>query len=229
MTINPRIKKNIVGALLFILGVIVTIIITKASDKLVPNDPIVVKQYTDTVKVVHEYNLPERISNDSEREELEKKVRNLELLNNYEKQINDRIKTISSNPDLIPNLIVTQSINDSFSKGYTQQNASAYFSSDCPVLNDSKYIDINFDFFNGSIINEIAFLKVNIYRYGKSENDLTYVLEEYYKTKSTNNFIRLTNDLPAGRYLINYGFILKKDLKEKYPAYYMKKCKVVAK
>ena len=59
--------------LVFVLGVITTIIITKLSDKMIPNDPVIVKENTDTIKVVHEYNIPSDLDNDSAGLQLEKR------------------------------------------------------------------------------------------------------------------------------------------------------------
>jgi hypothetical protein len=47
MPLSTKAKTNIRNASLFILGVIVTIIFTKTSDKIAPNDPVIVKQYTE--------------------------------------------------------------------------------------------------------------------------------------------------------------------------------------
>ncbi len=84
-------KTNIRNAIIFILGVIVTILITKASDKISPNDPILIKQFTDTIHIVHDYSLPKNLGNDTVRQQLENQIKNLELLNNYDKQIKARI------------------------------------------------------------------------------------------------------------------------------------------
>jgi len=65
-----KISKSV---LVFVLGVITTIIITKLSDKMIPNDPVIVKENTDTIKVVHEYNIPSDLDNDSAGLQLEKR------------------------------------------------------------------------------------------------------------------------------------------------------------
>ncbi|NOU47893.1 MAG: hypothetical protein HOO86_12660 [Bacteroidales bacterium] len=83
--LSEQTRKNIRNALLFLLGVIVTIIFTKTFDKIFPNNPIIVKEYTDTVKIVHNYKIPNELNNDSVRHELERKIKNIELLNNYDR------------------------------------------------------------------------------------------------------------------------------------------------
>ena len=94
----------------------------------------------------------------------------------------------------------------------------------CPsVQND--YIDLKINFFNSEIVNKIAFLRVNIYKFdnAKSKNARTFILEEFYEVKPS-NFIRLSNDLSEGKYEIIYGFMLNSDLAKKYPAFHFKKC-----
>lgn len=223
---NPQVRKNIIGALIFILGVIVTISITKFSDKIYPNDPVIIKQVTDTIKIVHDYNIPDKIDNDTIKRELEKKLKNLELLNNYDKQIKVRISQIESQNDISPNLIVSPNVNRSSQQGFTYESSSPYFTSDCPKLN-SVYIDLKLNFFQPEILKEIAFLRVNIYKFDKQtyKEARSFILEDYYEPKK-NNFIRINNDLEIGKYEIIYGFMFKKALKTKYPGFYFKKCVV---
>jgi len=228
MKLSSQAKTNIRNAAIFVLGVIVTIIITKASDKVVPNDPVVVKQLTDTVKIVHDYNIPKDLNNDTVRQELENKIKNLELLNNYEKQIKERISNIQRSNGVTPNLIVTQKVSNIAQKGYMYGSSSSYFTSDCPDLN-KKFIDIRIDFLNPSITKDIAYLRVNIYRFDDPKKDeaRTYILEDFYEVKNENNIIRINNDFANGKYEIVYGFMFKNDLKEQYPKFYFKKCVVL--
>ena len=216
---------NIRNALLFILGVIVTIIFTKTSDKIIPNDPVIVKQYTDTIKIVHDYKMPNYLNNDTSRYELEKKIKNLELLNNYDKQIKERIALSKEQNSVFPNLILTNKNRKLASKGYTYGSSSPYFSSNCPSI-DNDFIDLTFNFFNAEILNEIAFLRLNIYRFDNinSKDAGTFVLEDFYEVKPKDNLIRISNDLGKGKYEIVYGFIFKDDLTKEYPTFYFKKC-----
>lgn len=230
MNITKQTKSNIRNVSIFILGVIVTIVITKTSDKIAPNDPILVKQYTDTIKIIHDYNLPARLDNDTVRLELEAKVKNLELLNNYDRQIKERLISINSTSFLIPNLILTQNLVGLSHKGFMQKSSSSYFTSDCPDLN-LKYIDLKFAFLNPAITKEIAYLRVNIYRFDNinSKDARTYVIEDFYEVKSNDNLIRINNDLAPGKYEIMFGFMFKNDLNDKYPKFYYKKCVVTKK
>lgn len=218
-------KSNIWKALLFILGVIVTIIFTKISDIIIPNDPVIVKEYTDTIKIVHDYKIPNELNDDSVRFELERKIKNLELLNNYDRQIKERISLAKKGDGVVPNLIITGSENRIKSKGFTYGSSSAYFASDCPDLNND-FLDIKIDFFNSTIIKDIAYLRVNIYRFDNknSAEARTFVLEELYEVKPQNNIIRISNDFSKGKYEILYGFIFKDELTKAYPSFNFKKC-----
>jgi len=225
--LSEQTRKNIKNALLFPLGVIVTIIITKTFDKAIPNEPILVKEYTDTIKIVHEYKIPKELNDDSTRIELVKKINNLELLNDYDRIIKEKINFSKKSDGIIPNLILTGNENRIKSKGYIYGSSSAYFTSNCPDLK-KDFLDIKLDFFNPKIIEKIAFLRVNIYRFEKrnSTEVRAFVLEELYEVKQENNLIRISNDFSNGKYEIMYGFIFKKELETKYPSFNFKKCTV---
>lgn len=223
--LSEQTKSNLRNASLFVLGVIVTIFITKTSDKIIPGDPVIVKEFTDTIKIVHNYNIPSDLNDDSTRLELERKIKNLELLNNYDKQIKERIALTKKNEGLIPNLILTRETERIKSKGYTYGSSSAYFTSACPSL-DKEHLDIKIDFINPSIVKDIAYLRVNIYRFDNvnSNEARTYVLEELYEVKPENNLIRLSNDFSKGKYEILYGFVFKDELSKTYPSFNFRKC-----
>lgn len=222
---SKKVKSYIINALIFILGVIVTIIFNKIFDKIIPSNPIIVKELSDTIKIVHEYRIPEKLNDDSTRFELEKKIKNLEMLNNYDEQIKERIKLMEKDNIEIPNLILTNKSERLRSKGYIYGSSSPYFSSDCPNLN-KDFLEIRINFFNPELVKNIAFLRVDIYRFenNNSSEARLLILEEYYEVKPSNNFIKISNDLLKGKYEIVYGFILKEDLTKDYPTFYFKKC-----
>lgn len=223
--LSEKTINNIRNVSLFILGVIVTIIFTKIFDKIIPNDPVIVKEYTDTVKIVHDYKIPYELNNDSVRHELERKIKNLELLNNYDRQIKERIELTKKDDGFIPNLIITSRENRIKGNGYTYGSSSAYFTSDCPDFN-SDFLELKLDFFNPSIIEDIAYLRVNIYRINNKDSKevRTYILEELYEVRQQNNIIRISNDFSKGKYEILYGFIFKDEILKKYPSFNFKKC-----
>jgi hypothetical protein len=220
-------NKYIQNASIFILGVIATIIITKISDRIFPSDPVFVKEYTDTIKIVHDFKIPAELNSDSNSRELERKIRNLELLNNYDQEIQKRLTNLGHQKELYPNLIITKDMESLARKGYREGNSSSYFSAECPTLT-SNYIDIRFNFINPLVIDNISCFRVNIYKfeYTNSSEALITVLEDFYEVKSINNFIRIMNDFENGKYEILFGFILKNEIDSEYPTFYFKKCEI---
>lgn len=223
--LSEQTKNMLRNASLFVLGVIVTIIITKSSDKIIPNDPVIVKEYTDTIKIVHNYDIPSDLNDDSTRLELERKLKNLELLNNYDKQIIERIALTKKNDGVVPNLILTRETERIKSRGYAYGSSSAYFTSDCPSLNN-EHLDVKINFINPSIVKDIAYLRVNIYKFDNSNSTeaRTYVLEELFEVKPEDNIIRISNDFSKGKYEILYGFVFKDELTKTYPSFNFRRC-----
>ena len=227
MAISPKYKQKLWSAIFFITGVIVTIIIAKAVNKIVPDEPTIVKEVTDTIKIIHDYKLPKNLDNDTVKKELEARIKNLELLTDYDKQIKHRLVSIKNSNQILPNLIISNKINNVSNRGFMQESASAYFSAKCPELN-SQFIDIKVDFFNTEIMEDIDFLRVNIYKFDnlQAKESRTHVLEDYYQVKPTGNLIRISNDFQKGKYEILFGFMFKND-NAKYPKFYFKKCVVI--
>ena len=221
------VKNNIKNALLFLLGVIVTIIITKISDKIIPNDSVIVKQYTDTLKIIHDYQIPSHFENDSIIRAFEEQVKNLELLNSYDKLIKERVAIKEEKGEIFPNLVLSKHSISIGRKGYIQGSSASYFSSDCPNL-DSQHLDLHINFMNPLITKDIDFLRVNIYRFENRDDKeaRTFVLEDFYEVRAENNIIRINNDFGKGRYEIIYGFMFKNDLNTEYPTFYFKRCVV---
>ncbi|WP_456422998.1 hypothetical protein [Lutibacter sp.] len=225
--LNDIQKKNIRTSLIFVLGVICTLFLTTLWNKALPATPVIVKEFTDSIKVIHEYKIPE--INDSLQITLEKKLKNLELLNNYENEINKKIKRIEkkSANSTVPNLISLKYSESYEYKGFTQGDANSFFSINCPDLNTVKFLDFKPEFFNPNILNEIAFFRLNIYRFENpsDKESRIYVLNEFFEpSKTNNNFIRIGNNLSKGKYEIIIGFTLKKDLNKEYPTFFMKRC-----
>lgn len=218
-------KNKTINALIFILGVIVTIIFNKISDNILPNDPVFIKEYTDTIRIVHNYDIPNELDNDSIKLGIENKIKNLELLNSYDKQIKERVSSMQNDDGVIPNLILTGDKNSVSNMGYIYGSSSGYFTSDCPNLSN-HFLEIEIDFFNPIIIKDIACLRVNILRFEniKSIDARTLIFEEFYEVKPQNNIIRISNDFSKGKYKVLYGFILKNELAKTHPTFYFKKC-----
>jgi hypothetical protein len=220
-------KSNVIKSLCFIVGVIITLIIKQIWGTIFPEKPVILKEVADSIKIVHEYNIPK--DSDSLSRSLSNKLKTIKMLNNYEDEIDRRIKSIKRRDSeiAIPNLIKPNIAAEYNQKGFTQDNAAAFFEMDCPDLNGSKYIDFHINFFNPKILNEIAYLKLYIckYRNDNSTDATLFIMDECYEVNIDNqNLIRLENNLNKGRYEISVGFVLNKDLNNKYPNFRAKKC-----
>ena len=55
------------------------------------------------------------------------------------------------------------------------------------------------------------------------EYSTTY-FDEIYEVRRENNFVRISSDLPKGKYEFRIGIILNKDLNNEFPTYYFKQC-----
>ncbi len=214
-------KSKTKQGLLFVLGVITTLIITSLYNRIFPSDPTIIKEVTDSLTVIHKYNFP---ATDSMNLEIKKRLENIELLNSYENEIEKKIKRIEhkSNENRVPNLILVKAPFQM--KGWIQRKASSFFSLECPLNIKSKYLNFEVNFLNKNFIKDIAAMRVLIYKIN-SKGEPSIYIDDYYETVDKSvNLIRLNNDFEKGNYEINVGFILKDDLKNEYPTFYRQKC-----
>lgn len=225
---NEQHTKDLKNASLFTIGVIVTLGITMLWNKVFPTDPVIIKEVTDSIKVVHNFEIPSNI--DSLSFQLEKSLKNLKTLNEYEAEIDRRVKRIQAkgNDFIYPNLILIDSTRKYEIKGFVQEDASAYFTLDCPKDINLKTLDFRIEFFNPKTIEEIVFLRINIYKSTKLADGTSqyYYLNEIYEVRPDNNLIRIENNLGKGEFEVFIGFTFKKDLKAKYPGFYFKRCMI---
>jgi hypothetical protein len=189
---------------------IITLLIDKSCDRIMPNTPVVVKEVSDTVKIIHSYDF--NTDKDSlTKTQLMAKLENIKLAQTYESKIAKRIKEKSDFNSIMLNAKFPNA------KGYTSCDASAYFSFQMSSL-QNDYIDFIITFINSNILDDIYCLSLKIF---KVENEnRTYVLDENYIIKNDLNQIRITNSLPKGLYEISIGFTLKKDQNAEYPHFY---------
>ncbi|MFN3694275.1 MAG: hypothetical protein ACK4UV_04640 [Ignavibacterium sp.] len=189
------IKKYTWQSLTFILGAIVVILLTKAADDIIPNNPVIVKEISDSLKVVHTYIMPELSENDSINLLLQKKLNQITQLNLYQKEIDEYYKRIKQKDQAslsdIPNKIILDPNKKLSSKGYIQGEATAYFESNCPDFSRiNTLIDFKINFISPEIIPEVYCLRLSIYK--KTNNNYNqYVFDEFYEVRSSNNFIRI--------------------------------------
>ena len=213
--LRSHIKKNWQKAAYSLLGMIVGLLLTKACNAIWPDTPVVVKEHTATVNVIHSMD-PLQVDSDSIiRKQIEHQLMNIELLNKYEEQITGKreaakakaCKIVVGNP--YPN-----------SRGYSTQSASSY----CFIeLNtNGPFLDITYDFFREDYLDLVNTLCVKISRKNSEDGKNYVVLDMNYEPHQGDNglLVRMVNDFPSGEYTIEAGFILKKNRQDKYPEFY---------
>jgi len=212
---SSYIKKNWQKAAFWLLGLIVGLVLTKACNTIWPDTPVVIKEYTDTVNVIHTMSSLQVDSDSIIRKQIEHQLMNIELLNMYEEQIigkreaakTDACKIIVGKP--YPN-----------SRGYSTQSASPY----CFIkLNtNGPFLDITYDFLQEDYIDMVNTFGVKISR-KDIEDGRNYIISDmnYEPHKGRNGLlVRIVNDFPPGEYAIEAGFILKENKLDKYPIFY---------
>ena len=193
-----------------ILGAVITILIEKSCDRIMPDDPIVVKEVTDTLKIVHQYDFG--TYNDSLiNVQLQNRLKNIELMEKYEKEV---LKQINSKQNKCS---VMLDASFPYAKGYAQRNAASYCSLNISSL-QNEYIDLELLFFDDSVLERIYCLSIKILRI--EDGKRICFLDENYTVGGMNNKIRMTNTLPKGKYEFGVGFIFKKDINDVYPEVY---------
>lgn len=224
------IKQNIWKATTFVLGAIVIILLTKTMDSILPTDkPVIVKELTDTLRVVHNYNFLNLSNSDSLELLLKKKRNQISQLNIYEKELNEYLDRVKSkeNEINIPNKIVFDSKQKFTNKGYVRESPAAYFSSEGPkFIENNSIIKLNIHFFSDEIVRDILYLRLIIYK-KKDGKYSEYIFDEFYEPRNGDNLIQIANNLSKGDYEFNYGFLLKKDLNNEYPGFYFDKHYIV--
>lgn len=212
MKIKEYIEKNkwIVTIFWIIVTAIITICVERSCNRIIPEDPVVVKEYTDTVKIVHCYDFGD-LNDSLINTKLRRKLENIELAQMYEAEIIKKDKSIRRANSIMldasfPNM-----------KGYRICGAMSYFSYEMSSLNE-KLIEFNLSFFNESILNDIYCLVLKIHKI--ENNKRIYYEEQYYNVNGTNNLIRIANSLPQGKFEFSVGFVLKRDRLSEYPDTY---------
>jgi hypothetical protein len=188
----------------------VTWLIDKSCDRIIPEDPVVVREVLDTIKIVHSYDFG--LPNDSVvHAKLRERLDNIELVEEYENKIIKQIKERRESNSL--------KLDASFpnAKGYSQKSAVPYFSLNISSL-QNDFIEIKLSFINESVLRYIYCLSLKIFKVERDKE--CYVLDEHYNVNGKENLIRIVNTLPKGLYKFSVGFTFKKDRNAVYPNVY---------
>ncbi len=193
-----------------ILTAVITLLVEKSCNRIIPDDPIVIKEVSDTIQMIHSYDLD--FNKDSiVNAQLKEKLENIRLTHLYEKEVEDNLKKKYSFNSIKLDTVFFKK------KGYSLKNAMAYFSVKMSSI-DEKFLDFEITFFDDSFIDNIYCLSINI---NSIEDGKRYnFMWENYSVNPNNNKIRINNMLPKGVYEISIGFFLKRDLNNEYPAFY---------
>lgn len=194
-----------------IIGAIITLLCDKACNKIIPDNPIIIKEISDSVRIVHTYDF--NLGDDSiVNTQLRMKLENIALAQTYELKLDE----LNTRHNRAFNKIMLDSFSSN-AKGYILDSGMPFFVATIPSL-QNEFLDIEITLFNSDIINDIYCLSVKIDAI--ENNRLTVVLDQNYNVNSIDNYIRIANVLPKGTYRISVGFILKRDCKSEYPRFY---------
>lgn len=210
-TIADYYKKHIAVIAGIILTAIISAIVTKACDKIVPDPPAIVEKVPDTISIVHVY------------EPLTDSTLNLSQ-KRLEKIVDDAVKkrVLSRKSKDFVNDNSVNNISKDFSfpnaKGYSPRSAAPYFWLEM-TDRSQPYIDFICHFFNDAIIEDIYCLSIKIFEI-QNDGQRVYVLDENYCKQKGDNIIRLKNIFSSKNYEIEVGFVFNRDRNLKYPTFY---------
>lgn len=202
-------KTHYIKVLSILFTAIVTVLVTKACDRIFPDEPIVVEKVPDTINVVHVYEPSTDSILRSIKEHAEKSIEisviDTNTKNNI-KQFSDKGFNQLMKSASFPN-----------AKGYSVRNSAPFFSLKMSGLK-SPFVDFEYYFFSEDIISEVYCLSIKVCR--RQDDQRTFVFEENYKMRKGRNAIRINNIFTSGKYEIEVGLFFKKDIDEQYPTFY---------
>ena len=245
-SICSYIKKHYVEAIVFVMGVVVTIILTKVFNSFLPDPPVVVEKVPDTLQVVHVYEqIPDSILKKSMRKSealIEEKLRKKINENRQNpKTVKDARLLLSDSADMQKQSKVStdttmskderkrgdqELLNKVFSaahfpnaKGYSIKSSAPYFFLEMSPQDDS-YVDFTLNFFDERVLKDIYCLSIKICIVTNGRRNL--VLDaNYEKGTGRKNIIRLKNIFNSAEdYEIQVGFFQTKDTNAQYPDFY---------
>lgn len=208
-------SKNWQNVLIWLLSVIVVLLLTKTCDRIWPDTPVVVKEYADTVKVVHTISPLPNDSDSAMRRRLEQQLMNIELLNKYDALIASKNSSIKVNAckAIVGNPYPKSS-------GYSKKSASSF----CYIemRRSGPFIDLVYSFFREDYVETINTLSVIISQRNVEEGKTFIVFSQDYEPQKGKNelIVRLVDDLPSGNLTLEAGFIFKEDRQNQYPSFY---------
>ena len=195
-----------------IMTALITILCEKSCNKILPDSPVIVKEVSDSIKVIHSYDFNNGIDSVVNLQ-LKMKLENVRLANFYEKEVDMKIK---KNRIRKYNSVM---INSKFpkAKGYSINSAASYFNVQIPTF-EGDFLDFDISFFDLDLVKDIYCLSIKIDAINNGKHSV--YLDDNYNINNGSNMIRIANTFPKGIYEISVGFFLKKDVNAEYPCYY---------
>ena len=207
-------KNNWQEAGKWLIAAVFGLILGKACDRIWPEDPVVVKEVTDTIKIIHAISPLPRETDSLMKEQIQQQLLNIKLLNEYDSYIKQNKSSVSD----IPCKLVFGNPYP-YSKGYVQKNSSAL----CQISlkQDREYIEITFEYLHPDYAGLVNTLGVKVCKIDKVKGTRNYVMDQNFEPqKGERMFIKIINSYGAGDYVIDAGFILKEDKLKEYPVFY---------
>lgn len=202
-------KGHWIEILISIIIVFISVLLTKACDRIMPNQPIMIESIPDTIQVVHVQNsfLDSLLGINNETENpVEIRLRNLIGNRKNKNQLHDiKVNKVFLSADF-PKAM-----------GYSTKSAAPYFSLDMSPIGNS-YVDFTLNFFDEEILTEIYCLSLKVCKIQNGKRVL--VLDANFEKKSRNNVIRVKDIFGKDNYEIEVGFFFSKDKNSQYPDFY---------
>ena len=193
-----------------VITAVVTIMIEKSCDKIIPESSIIINDYSDTVKMIHSYDI-ENVNDTSINVQLKNRIENIKLLEEYEKIIYKRRKNSNFNNSIKLDISLPNK------KGFLIKSAITSFVLNISSLNEN-IIEFHMSFFNDDIIDDIYCLCLSVCRIVDAKRVI--YIEEFYAINGVDNNILVANSFPSGKYEATIGFVLKSDITSDYPCLY---------
>lgn len=202
-------KGHWVEILISIVIVLISVLLTKACDQIMPDQPVVIEKIPDTIKVVHVHNsfLDSLSAINSETESVvENRLRN---------QIGNRSSKNQSHNIKVNKVFLSADFPNA--KGYSIKSAAPFFSLEMSPLSNS-YVDFILNFFDEELLAEIYCLSLKVCKIQDEKRIL--VLDANFEKKANNNVIRVKDIFGNENYEIEVGFFFSKDRISQYPNFY---------
>lgn len=202
-------KGHWVEILMSIAIVFISVLLTKACDRIMPDQPIVIEKIPDTIQVVHLHNSfvdSLSVTNSETESPIENRLR--PQIGNYRnKNQSDNIKV---------NKVFLSAVFPK-AKGYSVKSAAPFFSLEMSPLSNT-YVDFILNFFDEEMLAEIYCLSLKVCKIQNGKRVL--VLDANFEKRANNNVIRVKNIFGNESYEIEVGFFFSEDRNSQYPSFY---------